>query len=262
MTSSNEMIDKNGVKYWELWGIRLFSRGEDDVLSLVKTSLESRNKNYWIATVNPEFLMEAEKDKDFKAILERTNLNVVDGIGLIWAREVLSEKSGVARLGKGFLAGVKILAGGLRENLVAGADLVDKCCRLASETGRTVYFFGGWDERSKQTADYFVNKYPNLKVIGCRAEDFDLATKTDFLFVARAMKKQEEWIAANYDKLNCGVVMGVGRTFDYYSGKLKRAPEFLRRIGLEWLYSLYKEPKRWKRQLVLPRFIGKVLAGN
>ena len=73
------------------------------------------------------------------------------------------------------------------------------------------------------------------------------------------MKRQEEWIMTNLKKLKVGVVMGVGRSFDYYSGDLKRAPVWMRKMGLEWLYSLFKEPKRWKRQLVLPKFIWMVL---
>jgi N-acetylglucosaminyldiphosphoundecaprenol N-acetyl-beta-D-mannosaminyltransferase len=76
------------------------------------------------------------------------------------------------------------------------------------------------------------------------------------------MKKQEEWIEANLNKLNVRVVMGVGRSFDYYSGELKRAPKWVRKMGLEWLFSLIKEPKRWRRQLALPKFIGTVLFGR
>ena len=98
-------------------------------------------------------------------------------------------------------------------------------------------------------------------MVGYRAEDFDFNTKADYLFVARAMKKQEEWIEANFDKLKVGLVMGVGRSFDYYSGELPRAPMWVRKMGLEWLFSLVVEPKRWRRQLELPKFVGKVLLG-
>ena len=83
--------------------------------------------------------------------------------------------------------------------------------------------------------------------------------KPDILLVAYGMKKQEFWINDNLEKLDVGLVMGVGRSFDYYSGDLKRAPEGLRKMGMEWFYSLVKEPKRFKRQLVLPKFIWKVL---
>ena len=73
------------------------------------------------------------------------------------------------------------------------------------------------------------------------------------------MKRQEEWIDRNLKKLKVGMVMGVGRSFDYYSGDLKRAPMMLRKMGLEWLYSLVKEPKRWRRQMELPKFVARIL---
>ena len=85
--------------------------------------------------------------------------------------------------------------------------------------------------------------------------------KPDILLVAYGMKRQEIWIGENLEEIEVGIVMGVGRSFDYYSGDLKRAPKVWRKIGLEWLYSLIKEPKRWKRQLVLPKFVGRVLKG-
>jgi N-acetylglucosaminyldiphosphoundecaprenol N-acetyl-beta-D-mannosaminyltransferase len=248
---------KNADRYWQMWGIPLFGGGEAEVLEIIKgwfnqPSSQSFSEPRWIATVNPEFMMAAEEDADFRGILNKTNLNVVDGVGLIWAREVTGGKSA-------FEAGVEILHGKHRENLITGADLMDKMCGLAEKEGKTVYFYGGWEDRSERTAKYFLRKYPKLKVAGYRAEDFDFKTETDILFVARAMKKQEKWIAANFDKLKVKVVMGVGRSFDYYSGELPRAPKKLRKMGLEWLYSLYREPKRWRRQLALPRFIWKVL---
>ena len=79
------------------------------------------------------------------------------------------------------------------------------------------------------------------------------------MFVAYGMKAQEEWIERNLRNLNVGIVMGVGRSFDYYSGDLKRASKVLRKLGLEWLFSLVMEPKRLKRQLELPKFVLKVL---
>jgi N-acetylglucosaminyldiphosphoundecaprenol N-acetyl-beta-D-mannosaminyltransferase len=155
--------------------------------------------------------------------------------------------------------GGEILKGKHKDNLITGADLMDKMCQLAEEKKKTVYFFGGWGDRAKKTAEFFLKKYPKLMVVGFTDENFNIKTEADFLFVARGMKKQEEWIDNHFDKLRVKVVMGVGRSFDYYSGELKRAPEKVRKMGLEWLYSLFKEPKRWKRQLELPKFILKVL---
>ena len=89
--------------------------------------------------------------------------------------------------------------------------------------------------------------------------------ETKVLFVAYGMGNQEQWIKGNLkelDKAGVRLVMGVGRSFDYYSGALKRAPWKWRKMGLEWLYSLIQEPKRWRRQLVLPQFVWIVLTGK
>jgi N-acetylglucosaminyldiphosphoundecaprenol N-acetyl-beta-D-mannosaminyltransferase len=234
--------DKFSGNYWQLWGIPLFSRGIERVLKLIEDQIDTNhNKPFWVATVNPEFVMEAAKDRHFLEILQKTDLNVMDGVGLIWA-QMMKEGNGWHR-----------------ENLVPGVELMDRMCQLAERKGKTVYFFGGWGDRAKRTAAYFERKYPKLKVAGFKEEDFELETKVDFLFVARGMKKQEMWIEEHFDGLRVKVVMGVGRSFDYFSGDLKRAPEWVRKMGLEWLYSLYKEPKRWKRQLALPKFVWKVL---
>ena len=244
---------KNSVGYWKMWGIYLFGGTTG---SLLKEMEKKWGKGpIWVATVNPEFVMIALKNRQFMNILQqKTTFNVVDGIGLVWAERV--------KVGENWIkAGVEILQGKHREGLIAGADLMDQLCQMAEKNSQTVYFFGGWDDRSKKTAEFFLKKYPKLKVVGYRAEDFDFNTKADYLFVARAMKKQEEWIEANFDKLKVGLVMGVGRSFDYYSGELPRAPMWVRKMGLEWLFSLVVEPKRWRRQLELPKFVGKVLLG-
>jgi len=253
--SSNIFSGKNR----EMFGFSLFGSNKSTLLKLIQYELKKNNK-IWVATVNPEFIMETEKDKRFFDILKnKTTVNVVDGIGLEWGRKVLSTKYLVLRIGIGFRVGIEILFGKNRETLITGADLMNDFCSLAERLNKTVAFYGGWNNRAEKTAQYFLKKYPKLIVVDFRAEDFDFKIKTDFMFVARAMKKQEFWIEDNWDKLNIGVVMGVGRSFDYYSGALTRAPKWVRKMGMEWLFSLVVDPKRWKRQLALPRFIWKVL---
>jgi N-acetylglucosaminyldiphosphoundecaprenol N-acetyl-beta-D-mannosaminyltransferase len=129
---------------------------------------------------------------------------------------------------------------------------------------------GGWQNRAERTAKFLKNKF-SLKdnQLGWCVGEPDVTNeevvkgvnnfKPDILLVAYGMKKQEFWINDNLEKLDVGLVMGVGRSFDYYSGDLKRAPNWVRKMGMEWFYSLIKEPKRFKRQLVLPKFIWKVL---
>jgi len=247
--------------YWEMWGIPLFGRGLRQVLKEVEIVLTRNQPVYWIATVNTEFMMMAKKDVEFEKLLQRTDLNVVDGIALVWVKEskILEAKNILKKLIVGFRIGVEVLRGKHTGGLATGADLMDELCRLAEAKNKSVYFFGGWNERARKTAEFFQKKYPKLKVNGYQAEGFNVNNEADILFVARGMRKQEEWIDDHFDKLRVKVVMGVGRSFDYYSGDLRRAPGWMRKMGLEWLYSLIKEPKRWRRQLALPRFIWEVL---
>lgn len=258
--------NRNTPKIWKMFGISLFGSSKSRLLSVLKEQNVSKDSKVWIATVNPEFVMAAEKDRYFKEILGKTTFNVIDGIGLIWGLKVRERSrinnSGIMRVWNGLRTGVEILQGRHREALITGADLMDDLCAAASRLGKSVYFYGGWDDRSKLTAEYFLKKYPKLKVAGYRAEEFDFETEADYLFVARAMKKQEEWIDEHWDKLKVKLVMGVGRSFDYYSGKLLRAPKWVRKMGMEWLFSLLMEPKRWRRQLELPKFIYMVVFGR
>lgn len=274
--TKNEVIKsiKNAEKSYKMWEIEFCGRDRRRVLNFLFE--ENYIKPWWIATVNPEFMIKARKDRDFLEILQRTNMNVVDGIGIVWAREVKKRQ----RLGEahplkflnnlfiGFEIGLKVLAGKYRNEVVAGSKLMDDICGLAVHKRQKIFFLGGFEDRALKTQKFFDDKYKGLKAMSCPGEgkvsNQEVLRrineyKPDFLFVAYGMKKQEEWIARNIDLLKVGVVMGVGRSFDYYSGELKQAPEEWRRIGLEWLYSLIQEPKRWKRQLALPEFIWKVL---
>jgi N-acetylglucosaminyldiphosphoundecaprenol N-acetyl-beta-D-mannosaminyltransferase len=254
---------------WKMWGVPLYSKGTSEVLKVVENWLDSKQTHHWIATVNPEFVMMTTKEKEFLNILKRTDLNIVDGIGLVWAKKIIKEKSILRKISIGFKIGIKIMQGEFRNELASGSDLMEDMCKLAALKGYSVYFLGGWNNRAERTASYFMNKYPKLKVAGFYSgrpigDDMEIEKRLgdkriDILLVAFGMKKQEEWIARNLKKFNVGVAMGVGRSFDYYSGDLKRAPKFLRKMGFEWFYSLIKEPKRFKRQLSLPVFIWKVL---
>lgn len=273
-TKLDRSDSKFNGKYWKLWGIRLFGSQIDRVLKVVMQSVtKGSEKPVWIATVNTEFVVKALEDKEFFEILQKTDLNVMDGIGLVWAKHVIARSKatwqsrrdcfGVPRndVFNGIKIGMEILRGKHREELVPGVELMERMCEEASKNTMSVYFFGGWGDRASRTADYMMTKYPGLVVAGFADEDFDFNTQADFLFVARGMKKQEEWIEGHFDKLSVKVVMGVGRSFDYFSGDLKRAPQVVRKMGFEWLYSLYKEPKRWRRQLALPKFIWKIIFG-
>jgi len=261
-----------------MFDISLFGRERSDLLNIIGRNLDSGTKKYWIATVNPEFMMEAEKDRVFKDILKKTSLNVVDGIGLVWARELdarckildIRKKSKINKLFIAFKVGVDVLKGKYKDQVASGADLILELAKMAKEKEKKIFLLGGWGDRAERTAKFLMSKFliSNDQIEWSEGEpkiENDEVVKKinkfkpDILLVAYGMKKQEFWINDNLESLEVGLVMGVGRSFDYYSGELKRAPEIWRKMGMEWLYSLIKEPKRLKRQLALPRFIWKVI---
>lgn len=262
------------LMYWKILGVRLFGGDKSEVLKLANKGVE--NRPYWIATVNPEFVMRASKDKDFFEILKKTDLNVVDGVGLLWARAILEKsqitnyklQNKIARAGFGLVEGLKVLGGAYDKRVVRGSELM---VDLVKQSKRT-FLLGGLGEVAEKTGEYLKQITNHKLQITSSSGEPDFSNqevlekigkyKPDLLLVAYGMVKQEKWIEANFEQLKeagVKVVMGVGRSFDYYGGKLRQPPKIWRKMGLEWLYSLIQEPKRWKRQLELVRFVGRVL---
>ena len=279
---TNKMNTNNNGTYWKMFDIKLFGRDRMRVLDVLAKKIASGTKKYWIATVNPEFVMEAQKDEEFKKILSKTSINVVDGIGLIWAREIVCQPVSFSdiqiikffkKMIIGIKVGIEVLRGKYKNQVASGADLIVDLVKIAARDNKKIFLLGGWGDRAKKTAKFFKAQFliSNDQINHCIGEPDVVNSevikkinsfKPDILLVAYGMKKQEIWINDNLDKLEVGLIMGVGRSFDYYSGELKRAPNWVRKMGMEWLYSLIKEPKRLKRQLVLPKFILKVLSSE
>ncbi len=189
-----------------------------------------------IITANPEILIEARRNPAFFEILNQSDLNVPDGAGLLFAAKFSGQK--------------------LKER-VTGVDLVKK---LAKEKF-SLFFLGGRENRAKESVKVLVKDNPNLKIAGIdsggeageRGEvkkevlEKIKKAKPDILLVAFGAPKQEFFISQYKKELNVPVAIGVGGAFDFISGKMPRAPLWLRQMGLEWLFRLFIQPKRWKR---------------
>ena len=210
------------------------------------------NKQHYIVTPNPEIVMVAQEDKKLRYILNKADLVIPDGVGIIWASQILYGISG------------KI------SKRVAGVDLMEKICCLASRQGWSVFFLGARRGVADKCARELQNLYPGLLVAGTysgkaepkydeeiREKVLDLIgeAKIDFLFVAYGGGQQEKWIMRNLSKLPVKIAMGVGGSFDFISGRIKRAPKWMQEFGLEWFWRLVCQPWRWKRQLALFSFI-------
>lgn len=212
----------------KVFNVNINALAQREVLLLIDNFLLG-NEQHQIATVNPEFLMEARKNNYFKRILNSTSLNVPDGIGLVW------------------LAGIS-------SGRIAGIDLMKDICKLASKNNKSCFLFGGRGV-VEATKENLVEEFPDLKIAGI-AEDREGAknnikeTDPDIIFVALGAPEQEVWIYENKEKFpQTKLFMGVGGAFDIISGRIKRAPISMQKMGLEWLWRLMQEPKRFRRIL-------------
>lgn len=219
-----------------------------ETLGLVGQFVDSREPHQ-ICTVNPEFVMTAQSDAEFMAILRDADLCVPDGAGLLWA----------ARWNKM----------PLRER-VAGSDLVPMIAAEAASRQWKVFFLGAAEGIAERAAAELKARYPNLIVAGTWAGSPDQkddevavakirAASPHILFVAYGAPAQDKWVARNRARLRAPVMMGVGGAFDFVAGTAARAPTWAQGLGLEWLHRLIRQPWRWRRMLALPRFVWAVL---
>ena len=221
-----------------------------DAMARVETFLREPGLHQ-IATVNPEFVVIAQTNAEFRRVLNATALNVPDGVGLMWASRHLGTP--------------------LCER-VTGQELVNRTAALAAERGARVFFLGAREGIAERAAAALKTKYSRLEIAGCyagspaRGEEDEIvarvnAANAQILFVAYGPPKQELWIARNAARLapRVAIAMGVGGTFDTLAGIVPRAPQWMRRAGFEWTYRLLHEPRRFRRQLAIPYFMWLVV---
>ena len=198
------------------------------------------NKPGQITTPNPEQVVLAQKDDEFRQILNNSDLAICDGVGLALV-------SGITRL--------------------SGTDLMLALCQKAKQKKWRVFLLGGKPGVAKLVASSLNASYDSGAIDISRETGEERkriikkinACKPHLLFVAYGAPYQEKWIARNLSQLKVGMAMGVGGSFDYLAGKVWRAPEIIRSIGLEWLWRLTHQPWRLKRQLSLAKFVRLII---
>ncbi len=223
-----------------LLGVGFSSVKESEVLEFIARGLENSSKNYYIVTPNPEILVIANGDSKYRDILNKAELALPDGVGVMWAAKIMGKP--------------------LKE-LIHGVDLMENLCFYVSKRPITVGFLGAGPGVADKTAECLQKKYPGLKV-GLVSQEWNeslKAKKVDILFVAFGSPKQEIWIENHINSMPAKIAIGVGGAFDFISGRVPRAPVVLRRLGLEWLFRLVIQPWRIKRQFSLVKFVYLVL---
>ncbi len=235
----------------DILGVPVHAVTMADTLALVEQYM-AEPRLHQIATVNPEFVMAAQNDPDFRRVLHAADLCIPDGVGLLFAAR---------RQGRPL------------PERVPGSELVYHLAEQAAQHGWPLFLLGAGAGVAAEAARLLVERYPGLVIAGTFAgspaaeENDDIVRRINdsgaaLLFVAYGAPKQDKWIARNRANLPAvRVAVGVGGSLDFVTGRSVRAPAWMQRLGLEWLHRLIREPWRWRRMLALPRFAWRVVVG-
>lgn len=230
-------------------GIPLDNLSISDAVRAITQRLE-RPRASQVCFLNADCVNVSRRDRRYLEVLRAADLVLADGVGLKLAA---------------WAAGVR-----LRGNL-NGTDLFPRLCEALSGSGKKLFLLGARAGAADAVCDWVARHHPGVAIAGCRHGYFSAGEEpavvdqiarsgTDLLLVAFGSPKQDLWIDRHLDSLGVKVAMGVGGLFDFYSGRIPRAPLWMRSVGLEWLYRLWQEPTRlWKRYLLgNPRFLAAV----
>lgn len=266
----------------DILGIKVDDITMEQALNRVEEWLSKGGKHY-ITTINPEFVVAAQEDSLFKKILNDADLSIPDGAGLKLSGRVKNVTAGTDLMDRLVEKAAKL---GATVGFLGGRDdVAEKCaeCLKKKYPGLKVVFAesGGEVDYSgmllgvlpardpavhpRSTSLAAATRREALLAVTPRNTDSDFTPslpRTDLLFVAFGHIKQEKWIAKNLPHIPIKVAMGVGGAFDYLSGKVKRAPKWLRQMGLEWLFRAVVQPWRIRRQLALIKYVWLLVTKN
>jgi len=231
-------------------GVRFISVSVERVLTLFEDVVESDRKES-VYFINADCLNISSRDEPYRDILNSQDLVLPDGIGIAMACRMIGERM-VANLN--------------------GTDLLPHICDMCVSKGYSIFLLGAAETVAARMQANLVKNWPGLNVCGEQHGYFDSETEIDqvlakinaakpnIVLVAFGAPHQEKWIDRYKHRVQANLLMGVGGLFDFFSGDKKRAPEWMRNNGLEWLYRLYLEPNRlWKRYILgNPAFIYRV----
>ncbi|MCE4046024.1 WecB/TagA/CpsF family glycosyltransferase [Lysinibacillus fusiformis] len=236
------------MRHVTIMGVPFLHISQQGFVDLLVNRIEQQEKTF-VVTANPEVVMQANENPTVKGYLNQATYICADGIGVVKAAQILGDS--------------------LPER-VTGYDTMVKLLEVGQQKRFKVYLLGAQKETIEKTIANIHKDYPNVEVVGYHDGFFDwnnnhiaddiAALQPDLVFVALGVPRQEKWITENLDKFSKGVFIGVGGSFDVIAGTVKRAPVIWQKLNLEWLYRLLRQPSRFIRMLVLPRFALKVFS--
>jgi len=222
-----------------------------EVLDTIRLWRERGEKCY-IALTNPHSVLICQRDAEMRRATEEAALTLPDGVGIIWAANIL---------------------GYPHQGRVTGPALMLNLCDRGRRFGLRHYFYGGAEGVAERLARRLAEMYPGLQVAGVHCPPFRALTpeedeeavrrinaaRPDIVWVGLGAPKQEKWMAAHAGRVEAPAMIGVGAAFDFHSGNVPWAPAWIRRLGIEWAYRLALDPRRmWRRNLDSPLFLLKV----
>jgi N-acetylglucosaminyldiphosphoundecaprenol N-acetyl-beta-D-mannosaminyltransferase len=236
------------VREADILGIRVHSVTLQEAVDRI-VGWVAQGGPHQVVTANAEIIWRAWHDPELARVLEEAALVTADGVGVLWASRRLGQRL---------------------PQQVAGIDLVEALAERGAAEGWKFFLYGARPGVAEAAAERLKGHYPGLIIAGTahgyqtengekKVIEAIRAARPHVLLVALGSPRQELWIARHNPKLGVPVAIGVGGSLDVLAGRVRRAPQWVRRLGLEWLYRLVREPRRWRRQMVLPAFAWKVL---
>jgi len=225
-----------------LLGVRIDKVDMNGAVEAAVQFVES-GKPHYVVTADASSVVIAQKDPEFREIVNRADLVTPDSAGILlaskWYGSPITDK-------------------------VSGCDFAVEICAAAAKRGYRIFLLGAAHGVAEDAAAVLVSKFPGLVIAGVHDGFFNddervvrliRESGSHILFVAMGIPKQEKWISRYLDQLGVCVAVGVGGTFDVISGRVKRAPEWMRRHGLEWAYRLLCNPRKIGKVMTLPKFL-------
>lgn len=234
----------------KILGVEIDNIDIEEAGLITKNLIEKSNKSCKIVVApNTEFIMMAGKDEEFFNILKSAELATPDSVGVML---------GAKKQKKEF------------KQRIPGHEYLLKVFEVGEKEGWTIYLLGGKDDVAEKSAENLKKKFPNAKIVGYHEGFFEKDSEQDvikeinelkpnILFVGMGAPRQEKWIYKHKDELKVDIAAGQGGTFDYESGKIKRAPKIVQKLGIEWFWRLILQPKRIIRMMALPIYLLKII---
>lgn len=226
-------------------GIDIDRYSFNESVEVILEHVLDRGKPEYVVTPNAQHIVDLQRDKEFQRIYREAFLVVPDGVSLLWAAKFLRDPF---------------------RGRVNGTDLFERLAAVAADHRLKIFLMGGRPGAAERAAIVLENRYPGLQVAGTycppfgfekdpaelqRISDAIRSAAPDILFVGLGAPKQEKWIEQHYQSLGVPVSLGIGVSFEFVAGMVKRAPKFMQKSGLEWFFRLIVEPRRlWKRYVV------------